>query len=154
MILSWFYLNASFSCIMGVEDRKCKIGDKGLSDNSGLPIFFPQSVKHQRKEKGRWKQAPRHKESACSLLAGIQSWRKNCCCLQLWASFQDSASEFPPLPHSDAQVCQDQAIAGLWVFVCRQCELCTPADLCAKDRDITQGRKSILRVSTGDISPN
>lgn len=33
----------------GMKDRKCKvkIGDKGLSENSGLLIFFP------RKEKGR-----------------------------------------------------------------------------------------------------
>lgn len=36
----------------GMKDRKCKvkIGDKGLSENSGLLILFPQSVKRQQGE--------------------------------------------------------------------------------------------------------
>lgn len=128
----------------GMEDRKCKvkIGDKRLSDNSGLFIFFLKVSKaNKKRSKGRWKQALRHEESGRSSLTGIQSWQKIGAAFSFGPLSQALLTEFLHLPHSDAQVCQDQPITGLWMFACGQCELCTSARLCAEGRDRTQGRK-------------
>lgn len=140
----------------GTEDRKCKvkIGNKGLSDNSELFIFFLKvSNANEKRRKGRWKQAVRHEESGRSSLTGIQSWRKIGAAFS-FASFPGSADRVPSssslrcssLPRSTNNWPVKVRLWAVWtLYFCKA--------MCRGQRQDTR-QKTILRVSMGDISPN
>lgn len=141
----------------GMEDRKCKvkIGDKGLSDNSELFIFFPQSVKSQRKEKeGKVKTSSQTWRERSLFAYWDPVLRENWCCLQLWASFPGSADRVPSssslrcssLPRSTNNWPVNVCLWAVWtLYFCKA--------MCRGQRQDTR-QKTILRVSMGDISPN